>query len=65
MSEEDIRRGSFHIYDTTAPRPWYIDSDWTYEVIAFDGTLVAKFAWSEEAEEFISDPTPFQSDEHD
>lgn len=60
MSEEDIRRGSFSIYNTTAPKPWRVDSDWTYEVIAADGTMVAQFAWLEEAYEFIDkhDTTP-------
>lgn len=36
------------------PLPWTCERDWTYEVKASDGTLLAKFMSATDAQSFIS-----------
>jgi len=36
------------------PLPWTIDRDWTYEVLAADGTCVAKKMTYEDAAAFVA-----------
>jgi hypothetical protein len=36
------------------PLPWALDQDWTWEVLASDGTCVGKFMTSGEAARFIA-----------
>lgn len=47
-----------HIYkDIVAkhPLPWRVERDWTFEVIASDNAIIAKFADSISAQEFIKE----------
>lgn len=36
------------------PLPWKVDQDWTWEVIAADGTCLAKFQTCSQAEEMVA-----------
>jgi len=36
------------------PLPWKVDQDWTWEVIAANGTCLAKFRYQHQAEEMVA-----------
>lgn len=46
----------------THPLPWYVDHDWTYEVIASDATVIAKCATEETAQAIIDEATRIRSE---
>jgi hypothetical protein len=45
------------------PLPWTIDQDWTWEVIAADGTCIAKFQKHDEAYDMVRYAEEFKAED--